>query len=301
MTPTVFYRLNILNSDVINPRNLDKKYLNKFETIILVRYIPLNIFLDLILLKRKSKKIILLLDDNLLDLNIFSEIPFLYKLKIFINIYCYKYFFYFINNEIWVTNKLLAEKVKQKIPKNNIKINLLTLKPNQNYPLKKIYKIAYLGTSSHTKELLWLKKLFEKIQLQRNDCLIEIYVNKKWRNYFSSIPRIKMSYPLDWETFFFDTTLGKVDIVLNPIFNSNFNNFRSPTKFFDITRLEAVGIYSNLKPFCDFINDNHDGIFLDNNIDDWIEKISYLLDNSDVRESLFLNALKRSEKPFNAF
>ena len=301
MTPTVFYWLKMGIYKVVNPINLDKKYLNKFKTIILVRYIPLNIFLDLIVLKRKSKKIILLLDDNLLDLNIFSEIPFLYKLKIFINIYCYKYFFNFFLNEIWVTNKLLAEKVKQKIPKNNININLLTLKHNQNIPLKKIYKIAYLGTSSHTKELLWLKKLFEKIQLQRNDCLIEIYVNKKWRNYFRSVPRIKMSYPLDWETFFFDTTMGKVDIVLNPIFKSNFNNFRSPTKFFDITRLEAVGIYSNISPFCDFINDNHDGILLDNNIDDWIEKISYLLDNSDVRESLFLNALKRSEKPFNAF
>ena len=50
-------------------------------------------------------------------------------------------------------------------------------------------------------------------------------------------------------TFFLDTTIGKADIVLNPIFNSNFNNFRSPTKFFDTTRLEAVGIYSNLKPF----------------------------------------------------
>jgi len=123
MTPTVFYWLNIFNYKIVNPRNLDKKYLNKFKTIILVRYIPLNIFLDLILLKRKSKKIILLLDDNLLDLNFFSEIPFLYKLKIFINIYCYKYFFNFFLNEIWVTNKLLAEKVKQKIPKNNIKIN----------------------------------------------------------------------------------------------------------------------------------------------------------------------------------
>ena len=110
-----------------------------------------------------------------------------------------------------------------------------------------------------------------------------------------------MSYPVNWETFFLDTSIDKVDIVLNPIFNSNFNNFRSPTKFFDITRLEAVGIYSNLKPFCDFINDNHDGILLDNNIDDWIEKISYLLDNSDVRERLFLNALKRSEKPSNDF
>ena len=108
-----------------------------------------------------------------------------------------------------------------------------------------------------------------------------------------------MSYPLNWETFYLDTVVGKVDIVLNPIFNSNFNNFRSPTKFFDITRLEAVGIYSNLKPFSEFIHDNHDGILLDNNVDDWTEKISYLLDNSDARERLLVNALKRSGKLFN--
>ena len=106
-----------------------------------------------------------------------------------------------------------------------------------------------------------------------------------------------MIYPMDWETFFLDTSLGKVDIVLNPIFNSNFNNFRSPTKFFDITRLKAVGIYSNLKPFCDFINNNHDGILLENNIDNWIDKISFLLDNKDERERIILNALKRSKNP----
>ncbi len=286
-------------SKVVNPRNIEKNYLKNFNTIILVRYIPFNIFLNLIILKRKSKKIILLLDDNLLDLNIFSELPLLYKLKIFFNIYCYKFLFNLFISEIWVTNKYLEEKVSQQISRNRINIRLLSLNHKESYPIKKIYKIAYLGTSSHTKELTWLKTLFEKIQQKRKDCIIEIYVNKKWRNKFRSIPRIKMVYPLDWETFFLDTLIGKVDVVLNPIFKSNFNNFRSPTKFFDITRLEAVGIYSNLKPFRDFINHNHDGILLDNNIDAWIEKISFILDNSDVREKLFLNALKRSENPFN--
>ena len=103
---------------------------------------------------------------------------------------------------------------------------------------------------------------------------------------------------MDWETFFLDTSIGKSDIVLNPIFNSNFNNYRSPTKFFDIARLKAVGIYSNSKPFCDFINNNHDGILIDNNIESWVEKIFFLLDNANERERLFLNSLKRIEKNF---
>ena len=298
MTPTVFYWLKHGISKVINPRHINQIALNNFKTIILVRYIPLNILLNLIYLKRNSKKIILLLDDNLLDLNLFSELPLLYKLKIFLNIYCYKFFFPLFINEIWVSNRCLGEKVKQSISKNEINIKLLMLNHKQRYPLRKFYKIAYLGTSSHSKELKWLKILFEKIQKQREDCLIEIYVNTKWRNYFRSIPRMKITYPLDWETFFLDTSISKADIVVNPIFKSNFNNYRSPTKFYDITRLEAVGIYSNEKPFAQFVNNNHDGILLDNNIDDWIQKIFFLLDNSREREKLFINALKRTRNPF---
>jgi hypothetical protein len=110
---------------------------------------------------------------------------------------------------------------------------------------------------------------------------------------------MKISYPLDWETFFLDTSIGKSDIVLNPIFNSNFNNFRSPTKFFDTTRLKGVGIYSNTEPYSDFINNNEDGILLENNIDSWVETISFLLDNRELRETLYLNALKRVKNPIS--
>ena len=295
MTPTVYYWLNNKIGNVVNPTNIKKIDLYNFNTIILVRYIPFNIFFDLINLKRKSKKIILLIDDNLLELDIFSELPFLYKLKIIFNIYFYKFIFNIFINEIWVTNKKLGEKVKKKIFNSQINIKLLSLSHYSFKPQKKIYKIAYLGTSSHVKELYWLRPLFKEIQSKRKDCLIEIYIDKKWRNYFRSIPRIKMIFPMDWETFYMDTSTRKVDLVLNPILNSNFNNFRSPTKFFDTTRLGAVGLYSNIEPFSNFINNNHDGILLENNINHWFEKVSYLLDNAQERERILRNALRRFE------
>jgi len=248
---------------------------------------------DLINLKKDSKNIILLIDDNLLDLNIFSELPLFYKLKIFFNIYCYKFFLKYIINEIWVTNIRLEKKLKNKNYSEFIKINLLDLSYKNISAPKKLYRVAYLGTSSHTLELKWLKPLFEKLQNERDDCLIEIYVDKKWRNYFKSIPRIKMIYPMNWETFYLDSSMRNVDIALNPIIKSKFNNYRSPTKFFDTTRLGAVGIYSNCEPFSNFINDNYDGILLDNNTDLWISNISKLLDNNEERKRILSNALRK--------
>ncbi len=248
---------------------------------------------DLINLKKDSKNIILLIDDNLLDLNIFSELPLFYKLKIFFNIYCYKFFLKYIINEIWVTNIRLEKKLKNKNYSQYIKINLLDLVYKNVSTPKKLYRVAYLGTSSHTLELKWLKPLFEKLQNERDDCLIEIYVDKKWRNYFKSIPRLKMIYPMNWETFYLDSSMRNVDIVLNPIIKSQFNNYRSPTKFFDTTRLGAVGIYSNCEPFSKFINDNYDGILLDNNTELWISNISKLLDNNEERKRILSNALRK--------
>ncbi len=299
MTPTVFYWLNNLTTTFLDLRKARKVDLKNFKTIILVRYIPFKEVINLFLLFKKHTKIILILDDNLLDSNLNSELPFRYRLKIFFNIYCYKFFLKYFIHEIWVTNRKLGEKVKNKILSNNVKIKILKLSYPLSIKTKSIYKISYLGTSSHSLERRWLKILFEKIQSTRNDCLLEIYTDKRWRKFFKSIPRIKMIYPMDWETFHMDTSTRKIDIVLNPIIKSNFNDYRSPTKFFDTTRLGAVGIYSNTAPFDAFIRNNQDGILLENNIDLWNDKISYLLSNVNERERLFLNAQKRINEEFS--
>ena len=102
-----------------------------------------------------------------------------------------------------------------------------------------------------------------------------------------------MIYLMDWESFFIDTQNRKVDIVLNPIFKSEFNSCRSPTKFFDTTRLGAVGIYSQTNPYSSFVKDNYDGILLKNDLGLWCQSIVDLLENPNKRKYLYQNALKR--------
>ena len=102
-----------------------------------------------------------------------------------------------------------------------------------------------------------------------------------------------MIYPMDWESFLLDTQNRNVDIVLNPILKSEFNSFRSPTKFFDATRLGAVGIYSDCLPYSQFVNDNFDGILLPNDLNLWCQNIYDLLENANKREFLYLNAKSR--------
>jgi len=291
--PTSYYWLTHLKPNFINFKNhFEIGLLYNSDQIIIVRYIPLKYLFHLFRLHKKNKKIILFIDDDLLTFNLFSPLPIHYKFKLFFKIYIYKNLLHFFVEQIWVTNINLKKKVNKQINKK-ISIKVLDLKYKNNYIKKKLYRISFIGTSSHVLEFKWIKKLFLKIQSQRDDCLIELFVDKKWRSYFKSIARIKMIYPMDWESFLLDTQNRNVDIVLNPILVSEFNSFRSPTKFFDTTRLGAVGIYSDSLPYSKFVNHNFDGILLPNDLNLWCQNIYDLLENSNKREFLYLNAKRR--------
>tara|TARA_S200000501_G_scaffold369764_1_gene409766 strand:- start:448 stop:1374 length:927 start_codon:yes stop_codon:yes gene_type:complete len=293
LNPTSYYWLNHLNPNFLDlKKDFNLNLLNKKDTLIIVRYIPFKRIFNLFRLKKKDIKIILFIDDDLLSFNIFSKLPTKYKLKLFFRIYCYKHLLRFLVDQIWVTNLNLKKKLSIQL-NNKIKIKVVDLNFRDNFTKKTLHRISFIGTSSHVLELKWIKGLFLKIQSQRDDCLIEIFINEKWRKYFKSIPRIKMIYPMDWESFLLDTRHRNVDIVLNPILKSEFNVFRSPTKFFDTTRLGAVGIYSKNSPYSSFVKDNYDGILLENDLDLWCKNIHYLLDNKYKRDYIYANANKR--------
>lgn len=293
--PTSYFWLSHLDCNFIDLKSdFDIDLLYNSKEIIIVRYIPFRLLINLYRLHKKNIKIILLIDDDLFSFNMLSHLPIRYKLKLFCRIYIYKDFLHFFINQIWVTNFNLKKKLILQL-NNRLNIKVLDIKFKNRYIEKKIYRISFIGTSSHVLELRWIKKLFLKIQSQRDDCLIELFINTKWRSYFKLVPRIKMIFPMDWESFLLDTQNRKVDIVLNPVLRSEFNYLRSPTKFFDTTRLGAVGIYSDNLPYSDFVNHNYDGILLKNDLDLWCQNIHDLLQNKNKSQFLYLNALKRKK------
>ncbi len=268
--------------------------LDKFNTIIIVRYLPLRFLYDIQLLKKKGIKIVLFIDDNLFS-NIFSfNLPFIYKFRLWYKIYRFKNSIHKYITDIWVTNHNLLSETKKCLNKNPINIEVLSSDHLSNLSFrKKIFNLYYFGSSSHIQELDWLVSLFKELQLYRNDCLIHIILNKKWVHKFSKIPRIIIYQPMAWETFFMDSCNKNIDIALVPNFSSRFNDCRSPTKFFDIIRMKAVGIYSCTPPYLGFIRNRIDGYLLPNNIECWIEKINHLLDDEQQRKFIVDNAEKR--------
>ena len=84
-----------------------------------------------------------------------------------------------------------------------------------------------------------------------------------------------------------------VDILLVPLFNSNFNSCRSPSKFFDAVRLNSVGIYSNTAPYDKFINTGIDGLLVGDNYSDWSDAINTLLEDENTRKLILQKSKER--------
>ena len=281
--------------------DLKEKKLNpsfdNFNSVLIIRYIHNKYINALSNCIKDGKRVVLFIDDNLFgNINPFN-CSIKYSFTIWWKIKRYKNVLNKYVSEIWVTNTKLKSITTKKLTNQNISINILGLKNSLNFiRKKKIYRISYFGSSSHEKELKWLKGMLFKLQSTRNDCIIEIIVNQKWRRKLRDIPRIKMIYPMSWDSFLLDTRDHRIDIALVPLFSSNFNDTRSPTKFYDVTRLNAVGIYSNINPYKEFINNNYDGILLDNNEEEWVKKINYLLKEENEREYILSNAIKKINK-----
>jgi len=80
---------------------------------------------------------------------------------------------------------------------------------------------------------------------------------------------------------------------LAPCFDSAFNRARSHTKLFDITRVGAVGIYSEGLPYQGKVIDGQTGLLVPNDSRLWIEAISKLLEAPlATRQAMYLNAVQ---------
>ena len=89
-------------------------------------------------------------------------------------------------------------------------------------------------------------------------------------------------------------TLG-FDIALAPLSNSEFNKSRSALKFWEYSADGAATVASNLGEYASAIQNGSTGILVDNQPESWIQAISKLIRNHDLRGQLQESARRSAE------
>ena len=170
--------------------------------------------------------------------------------------------------------------------------NIWQLKdPYENVHESETVKIGYMGTDSHKSDLVYILPVLLELQqiyqkkikfcfwgIRPPDTLL-INSNVEWTPFFS----------LDYRRFveFFQTQ--HADIFIAPLVDNLFNRCKSPLKFFEYSALGAAGIFSDIEPYKNIIQNGHTGL-LASTLGEWKEKLIQLIEDNTLRKKLAFNA-----------
>ena len=265
-------------------RPCSPEQLGVLGTVVVVRTLPPRWLKPLKRIKARGCRVVLLLDDDLLTPASLRGLPWFYRWRLWWGLTRHRHHLHHWVDSLWVSTLALKRQCQAVV---DLPVRVLPLQPAAEVlEVPKLFRIAYLGTTAHQQELLWLVGLFRTLQQRRPDCLLELVVDRHWRARFRGIPRLRLFYPMDWNTFCQDTGNRQVDLLLVPLFEGNFNAGRAPVKVFDAMRLDAVGLYSDRIPYRGCIRDGIDGLLLPDSQERWLEAIDALLKDPVRRKQL---------------
>ncbi len=148
----------------------------------------------------------------------------------------------------------------------------------------------YHGTWAHRREIEWLVPVVRQVQEAIPGAWFEIMGTDRVRHLYRGIPRVRVVHPMPWRDYLAYSGTVKYQVGLAPCFDTEFNRARSHSKLFDITRMGAVGIYSNVMPYREKVVHGQTGYLCENEPDKWVEVLKRLLNDKDLRSSLYLKA-----------
>lgn len=237
----------------------------------------------------------LFIDDDLLDARATIDMPLLYRWKIWrLSTSCYNWLRR-THVSLWVSTPYLQRKY------SSWPAQLLLPSASCVGSSDGLVRIFYHGTASHAAEMAWLKQIIQSVYEKDPRIIFELVGGSNVRRDWRRFPNVIIVHPMKWATYKSYSELCNRDIGLAPLLDLPFNRSRSYTKFFDITRSNAVGIFSEHPAFHGVIDHGVNGLVATNNPDDWVCAILTLAHNSDLRNRLLFAAQRRvAELSINA-
>lgn len=232
--------------------------------------------------------VVFMVDDDLPAMIRDINLPLLYRLKIWRLHGRYIQRLSHLASELWVSSPELAQRYEEAEPR--LLEPLYVESAGQEQPVRCFYH----GTAAHGREIRWLRDIVLQVQERNPHTVFEIAGGWKIRRLYRGIERVSVLPPMDWPTYLGHNMANRFDIGLAPLLEGTVNDARSHTRFFDITRAGAAGIYANRPPYARFVRDGEDGVLLAADKQAWVEAIVTLADDAARRKRIAAAASLRA-------
>jgi len=242
-------------------------------------------------MRERLGRVILLMDDDLLDMAAHRGLPWRYRWKLARLAALHRGWLARQGVELWVASAHLLHTYRAWRPRRVWPIPLATAAdPPPNGETQAGGRIFYHGTASHGAEIHWLPPLLKGLLEARRGATFEWVGGRTVRRACAAMAGVRVVPPMGWTAYRSFLRLPGRRIGLAPLVDTPFNRARCHTKFFDITRAGAVGIYADTGPFNEVITHGVDGLLLPMRTSAWRDGILSLLDDDARRRRMLANA-----------
>jgi hypothetical protein len=146
--------------------------------------------------------------------------------------------------------------------------------------------IFYHGTGSHQAEIEWLLPVIELVLTLNANITFELIGNAKTQKLYRHLNRVNVIPQMKWPAYQAFIQQPGRHIGLAPLLEHPFNRARSYTKFFDIQRAGAAGIYAAEGPWKAFIDSGTQGVLVPMQAANWVSAILGLAEDRSQRASI---------------
>lgn len=174
---------------------------------------------------------------------------------------------------------------------NYLDDSIWSFKPKSTRGRQSLVHIAFIGTQSHQPDVEKIAKPLRKIAEKYKQKVSFLFYGLEIPETLKDLANIqhRASVTYDYADFALDVRSISADIAIAPLNNTVFNRCKSPIKYMEYTAMGLPCVFSRTVPYSDIIEDGVNG-FLAEKPNEWIEKISKLIDDQILRKQVLVNA-----------
>lgn len=250
--------------------------------VVFVRYVP-GAWANLVKAARpRLRGLVFFMDDDVLDVRASAQTPWHYRIKLARLAAGRLGWLQRHRAELWVSTAYLQQKYAAWQPR------LVLPSPVSN--ATGLRRFFYHGTASHDAEKRWLRPVVEEALRRDERLAFEIVGGQALNRLYRGLPRVSVVHQMKWPAYQAFLSMPGRHVGLAPLVDFPFNRARSYTKFFDITRGGAVGIYSPNSACAEVIGNGVDGLVVELDQETWVQAILHLVRDEPLRQTLLRNA-----------
>jgi hypothetical protein len=250
--------------------------------VVFVRYVPQDWMRTVEAVRSGLAGLLFFMDDDVLDPAAAVGTPWRYRYKLYRLAARHRGWLRRQQARLWVSTPWLASKYAAWRP--------LCSDPAPLAAAPRVCRVFYHGTASHDAEIRWLRPVLEAALREEESLVLEIVGGQAVHRLYRGLPRVTVVHPMKWPAYQAFMDMGGRHIGLAPLLDLPFNRARSGTKFFDITRCGAAGLYAAGAIYGSLVRDGENGLLLPMRQETWAKALVELARDLSRRERMLARA-----------